>query len=299
MKKVVLAGVFAISFTLFLGSQEAFAANILFVGDDINDVINIPAALTAQGHTVTVVANDYNAGANPTLLADNSQFDAIYWSATGGGTGAAHNFATMTVLTIYANNGGCVFVTGYDSIASPTDTNLITFLGGAGSVDVPPQPQAIVNIANALTVGVRDIRTLTPSGGSPDMDNLLEALDADTIGVAPGFFAGQWAWTLKEPAGTTGKIAYVSNGRATFDNGDGAFGEEDNWLITANDVTGVYNAALLNFALACSEVLQVGGEYFTLDTTALLVAGLQTNLAWIIPVLAAAGIGAVVLRKKF
>ena len=43
----------------------------------------------------------------------------------------------------------------------------------------------------------------------------------------------------------------------------------------------------------------VGGEYFTLDTTALLVAGVQTNLAWIIPVLSAAVIGAVVLRKKF
>ena len=43
----------------------------------------------------------------------------------------------------------------------------------------------------------------------------------------------------------------------------------------------------------------VGGDYFTLDTTALLVAGIQTNLAWIIPVLSAAVIGAVVLRKKF
>ena len=43
----------------------------------------------------------------------------------------------------------------------------------------------------------------------------------------------------------------------------------------------------------------VGGEYFTLDTTALLVAGLQTNLAWIIPVLSAAVIGAVLIRKKF
>jgi len=105
---------------------------------------------------------------------------------------------------------------------------------------------------------------------------------------------GQWAWTLKEPAGTTGKIAYVSNGRATFDN----FGVEDNWLITANDATGVYNAALLNFAQTCSAVF-VGGEYFTLDQTALLVAGLQTNLAWIIPVLSAAGIGAVLIRKKF
>ena len=43
----------------------------------------------------------------------------------------------------------------------------------------------------------------------------------------------------------------------------------------------------------------VGGEYFSLDTTALLLAGMQTNLALIIPVLAAAGIGAVLIRKKF
>ena len=44
----------------------------------------------------------------------------------------------------------------------------------------------------------------------------------------------------------------------------------------------------------------VGGEYFTLDTTALLVAGLQTNLAWIIPVaVSTVGIGAFLLRKKF
>jgi len=44
----------------------------------------------------------------------------------------------------------------------------------------------------------------------------------------------------------------------------------------------------------------VGGEYSTLDSTALLVAGLQTNLAWIIPVaVSTVGIGAFLLRKKF
>jgi len=44
----------------------------------------------------------------------------------------------------------------------------------------------------------------------------------------------------------------------------------------------------------------VGGDYFTLDTTALLLAGMQTNLAWIIPVaVSTVGIGAFLLRKKF
>jgi len=44
----------------------------------------------------------------------------------------------------------------------------------------------------------------------------------------------------------------------------------------------------------------VGGELLSIDTTALLVAGLQTNLAWIIPVaVSTVGISAFLLRKKF
>ena len=43
----------------------------------------------------------------------------------------------------------------------------------------------------------------------------------------------------------------------------------------------------------------VGGEYFTLDTTALLLAGVQTNALWLIPAFAgAASIGIVLVRKK-
>ena len=83
---------------------------------------------------------------------------------------------------------------------------------------------------------------------------------------------------------------------------DGAFGGN---LVTATPGDSSYSSngldGGLNYILHLS--LQtfpvVGGEYFTLDKTALLVAGLQTNLAWIIPLLAVAGIGAVVLRKKF
>lgn len=44
----------------------------------------------------------------------------------------------------------------------------------------------------------------------------------------------------------------------------------------------------------------IGGEYFPLDTSALLLAGVQTNLAWIIPIaVSSVGIGVFLLRKKF
>ncbi len=46
------------------------------------------------------------------------------------------------------------------------------------------------------------------------------------------------------------------------------------------------------------DVQFVGGEYFTLDTTALLLAGIQTNAIWIIPVAFAFGIGIFFVRKK-
>jgi len=44
----------------------------------------------------------------------------------------------------------------------------------------------------------------------------------------------------------------------------------------------------------------IGGELIPLDTTTLLLAGVQTNLAWMIPVaLSAVGIGIFILKKKF
>ncbi len=43
----------------------------------------------------------------------------------------------------------------------------------------------------------------------------------------------------------------------------------------------------------------IGGEIIPIDATSLILAGAQMNAAWIIPVLAAAGIGAFILRKKF
>jgi len=43
----------------------------------------------------------------------------------------------------------------------------------------------------------------------------------------------------------------------------------------------------------------VGGEFLPIDTTTLLLAGVQTNASWIFPVvLLAAGIGLVFLRKR-
>jgi len=44
----------------------------------------------------------------------------------------------------------------------------------------------------------------------------------------------------------------------------------------------------------------IGGELLPIDTTALLLAGMQTNLAWIVPIaLSVVGIGVILVKKKF
>ena len=44
----------------------------------------------------------------------------------------------------------------------------------------------------------------------------------------------------------------------------------------------------------------VGGELLPIETTAILLAGVQTNLAWIVPfALSVAGISVFILKKKF
>ena len=121
------------------------AVSILFVSDVESDN-NIPLVLVGDGHTVTTVLNDYSVGNNPALSGDLSAYDAVFWSATGSGDGGTHNASTFTNLSSYVSAGGRVFVTGYDSIASPTDDNLISFLGGAGSRDVPSAPAAVINV---------------------------------------------------------------------------------------------------------------------------------------------------------
>ena len=48
----------------------------------------------------------------------------------------------------------------------------------------------------------------------------------------------------------------------------------------------------------CQEIF-VGGEFLGVDSTALLMAGFQANALWLIPAIAALGVGIVVITRKF
>jgi hypothetical protein len=213
--------------------------NILFVSDASSDT-NIPTALTGDGHTVTTVTGDFAAG-NATLLGSLMSYHMVYWSATGSGSGSAHSSTVITNLESYVAAGGCVFVTGYDSIASPSDPDLIGFVGGTGSVDLPGAPGPVSSTANALNWGVVDIMGVTPTGGYSDKDGLTGLSGVDVVAYS-GSGTSSAQWTIRTLG--SGMVAYVSNGQS----GTSAHAS---WTTTTSGGAGAYNAALRNFAFNC------------------------------------------------
>ncbi|NOQ63768.1 MAG: PEP-CTERM sorting domain-containing protein [Methyloprofundus sp.] len=227
---------------LGLLSCTANASSILFVSDNTADT-SIATVLSSAGHTVTSSLNQYTPATEETtaLLGNLSSYDAVFWSATGTGFGSLHNSATMYAnLNNYISGGGSIFVTGYDSVSSPIDTALISFLGGSSTLDDRNQPQAISSVITSLTMGVRDIRGLTPttSGNQTNDRDSIGGLNANTIGIvgSGSSILGLYQWTLQSVG--LGEIAYVSNGNHKDDS------ESTSWA----NASSVYNAALLNFA---------------------------------------------------
>jgi len=218
---------------------------ILFVSDSTSNT-GIADALEVEGYTVERALNDFQGDTNPTLSGDLSEYSAVYWVASGREYGSQHNNpALFENLNSYVSNGGNVFVTGYDSVASPYDPSLIQFLGGISSDDFGGVGSNVIG-ANSLTTGFRDIVGVRPAGVYSDTDTLFLDPTGGTntqVVVESGSRDGGASWTLRQLG--SGEIAYVSNGDT-----EGPWTQS--WGNTGDGPFGAYNAALLNFAHAAS-----------------------------------------------
>lgn len=237
----LLAGAAALA-VVALNAAPARAARVLFVSDATADV-DVASVLAADGHDVVRVTNDFATGNAALRDGELFAYALVVWSASGSGYGDAHGDpAVFARLTAYVEGGGRVLVTGYDSVASPTDPLLIAFLGGTGSTDVPGPPGAVSMEVTSLTTGVVDLRGTVPVPTSGDRDTLT-GLMGDTleiVGTSGGSAGAQW--TLRRVG--LGEIAYVSNGDSA--------GSSASWSIASSDGNGAYNAALRNFAFAAN-----------------------------------------------
>lgn len=259
----------------------ARAANILFVSDSGSD-LGIATALMADGHTVTTMSDGFAGGTNPALLVDLGEYDAVFWSQDGLGSGdAVTDAALFTNLVDYVTSGGRVLVTGYDSVASPSDPMLVAFLGATGSADVVGAPGPVLMIDNSLTTGVVDVRGVTPTGGVGDTDHLT-GLMSGTVAVCNSSSGSGAQWTLRTLG--SGEIAYMSNGSSS-----------PSWTSTAPGGPGAFNAAIRNFAAAADaaasepgapeiEFARLGaideGDEIVLDVTVMDLEGDSFTFSW-------------------
>src|SRR5262245_3509630 len=100
--------------------SRASAARVLLVSDAGAD-LGLADVLRSDGHGVEVVSGDF-ANGNATLIGDLSAYQLVVWSASGSGYGDEHRDpAVFANLRSFVEHGGRVFVTGYDSVASPFD----------------------------------------------------------------------------------------------------------------------------------------------------------------------------------
>ena len=190
-------------------ASSADAGVLLYVQDYADGDTNIANVLTGDGHMVTskLGGYDFATAINADLTSGLTGYDAIFWNATAGGGGDLHEIGQFTQLLSYVNGGGRVFVTGYDTIGSPDDPNLINFLGGSSASDFggDRDPLAVTG-DNSLSTGLIDIIGVIPTGAWSDWDTMY-GLTAATTCVAASTNGG-CQWSLRSFG--AGQIAYIS-----------------------------------------------------------------------------------------
>ncbi|AKS42105.1 hypothetical protein [Wenzhouxiangella marina] len=239
MKRLVLPLLLAFSPASF-----AQVGDVLFVNYNGSDN-SVETALAADGHTVTAVDVPPNTASAYFSSTDLSGYCAVVWS---GAYAYDEDVAGATsVLSNWVADGGSVLVTAPDAIRSQS-TDMIQFLGGSSARDENLNFSTIANVANSLTIGLVDIRGLTPPDIS-DQDTLCGPLVPGTVGLVTGTATPDstcpndegYAWTLRSLG--NGQIAFITSGNFTT-------GDDPDWSDTTIPGDGVYNAALRNFARA-------------------------------------------------
>jgi hypothetical protein len=236
---------FALAAAVVLFTAPGFAGDILFVSDTTTD-LDIAVALAADGHAVTVVADDHATG-NLTLKGDLSGYVAVFWSTSQ----VAHDDPELLgILSSWVAGGGRLFVTGADGVIASynPDSSFHDFLGVDSGWDGGYQMTAIADVANSITRGVIDIRGVVPPDPG-DSDSVCGPLAPGVVGLAsptsgsnpcPGGEA--YTWILRSLG--SGEIAWVESGNFTST----VPPDEPLWTDTSLSTWGAYNGAIRNFA---------------------------------------------------
>lgn len=253
-------------FVFLLGlSIPALAANVLLI-EDQGGFGGADAVLTGDGHTVTVVNNEYaNGYANLLNGAFLSGFDIVVWGARGDQYGNVTPAAVITSLENYIQSGGNLLVTGYDTIGSPDDPGL------AGLVRSSTYGDQVSGDSNWVCAAVDnfilngpygDFRGMSFTATGYDDDDLTANVGAGAIALVTYPPGDRVIFTdLPDPAGSVGYwnggVSGTGNAQPDFSDGGNPQNIFRNWIAgiqpaltgVAIPATGPFSLVLLIFLL--------------------------------------------------
>lgn len=209
------------------GSALAQSKNALFIANE-NDLADTPdeivGVLENDGWTVEEYYDVAVDGVIELIeTTDLSDVDLIVWSASDdnknegiGGTAAS----TIAAIKAYVEAGGYVFVTGYDSAASPEDLNLGGLLSGVdGPIAYTFDERLFGELQgnNVLTQGIENMIGTLPLGDyDGDAIPAQFLVEGEAECVSGEEYEGELGCSMVVRSAGAGCIAYVSSGSDDF-----------------------------------------------------------------------------------
>ncbi len=325
MAKLLIAVVFSILLLVPEGAQQVSAASVLYGSDGAG---NAPSTLyiinTGSGAAMPVGtgigfngcgAMDFHpglgtlyamcknaAGAHVLITINhNTGIGTLVAPVTGSIFGIFSGGAGGGVMDVsFRNSDSKLFVITIFGPSSTSTIELHTIDIGTGISTLVGGTIFTGNIGNGLAFSPAD----TLSHIDPIAFSSLNQLTGMASIIVPTSWSVAAINTQRDNAmdyepGTG--ILFSSTNDALISAGSGGSGP--NFLSTVNTVTGLVSiiGQTVNGldAIAFLPETAVGGEFMSIDSTALLLAGLQSSAIWMLPVLAgAAGVGAFYIKTR-
>jgi hypothetical protein len=233
-----------LSVLVVLASASSASAGILLI-EDQGGFGGAAAVLTSDGHSVTVVNNNFATGYSSLLNQGFlSQFNLVVYGERGNGSGSVLPANVAASLETYIQSGGHLLVTGYDTLGHPTDANLAALVracapGDRVSYDGTWQTSGIDH--PILNGPHGDFRNQTFEATGYDDDLLTPKLTEGAIALAtiPGVTS---RIIFTDLPGTGGSVGYwnggesgiTTNAQPDFSDGGNPEGIFRNWAAFAD-----------------------------------------------------------------
>ena len=294
MKLQILSGALGLVLLLGLVPLQPAEAKVFLIDDFSNDPFPDIAAsiddgrcdLTTSGAGSSVAGVDKVVMDSPTRLAVLGDWRICELLIDIG----AANSAAMRVVAntedaipfnMFNHEAGPGVFTMTELTYNGTDGNP-SMGGGIGGPDAIPFN---IDLTNS-----DDVRIMY-SVADFDVDVIVRLTDSD----------GDWAEQTSTLAGGTVAVTSILFDNETFVLAPSA----SSGVLQLNDIEEISfffdtTVALTDYVIEKLDITMemVGGEMFPVDTTALLLAGAELNAIWILPAIAAIGIGAFIVTRK-